>query len=500
MRGWNVWHTKMSEWVTETPAFAVVGKINMGKSSVLSTLLEIDDDSLIRVSGTPGETTGCQVLPLSFDDREMIRFLDTPGFSRAVEAMRTIQDLHGEGTPDLETIRRFVAEQLERGEFEDEARLLQPVVEGAGILYVIDPSKPLRDAFVAEMEILRWTGAPRMALLNEKGENKEREEEWRRRLGSYFNLVRTFNAHRARFEERRSLLKSLLEIDEKNKPRIEETIDLIDTEWGQRREEAAELAIDFLAKSLRHRESEKLDERDEQLESRKERVKEKLRKKYYLGIAKFEEKAYADLLKLYRHRLLKVQLAEESFHGVDLSSQETWQKWGLSRSQLAIAGGLAGGAAGVAIDLGSAGLTHGLGTVFGALTGAGGAFWKGDRFPELKISAKGVTLDGDRRKALTVGPPESDNFAWILLDRFLQHYREIVVRSHGRRDESVIAGEEGENGGWVRKFERERRVRIQRWILAQLKGDVKTFDPEVFQEVTEILEEVEAGSKGWSDR
>jgi len=53
----------MKKWVTEAPTFAVVGKINMGKSSVLSTLLEIDDDRLIRVSNTPGETTQCQVLP-----------------------------------------------------------------------------------------------------------------------------------------------------------------------------------------------------------------------------------------------------------------------------------------------------------------------------------------------------------------------------------------------------------------------------------------------------
>lgn len=480
----------MNEWVTDAPTFAVVGKINMGKSSVLSTLLEIDDDKLIRVSSTPGETTRCYALPLTFDDREMIRFVDTPGFSRAMEAMRAIQDLHGPGTPDLKTVKQFVTEQLEKGEFEDEARLLQPVIEGAGVLYVIDPSKPLRDAFVAEMEILRWTGTPRMALLNEKAENSERTEEWRTRLGSYFNLVRTFNAHRARFEERRSLLKSLLEIDEKNKARIEETIRLIDREWEQRREESAEFIMDFLAKALKHRETEKIDEKEEELEHRKERAKEQLTKKYYASIASLEEKTYAKLLKLYRHRLLKVEVVGEKFHGVDLSSEETWQKWGLSRSQLALAGGLAGGAAGAAIDIGTAGLTHGFGTLFGALTGAGGAFFKGDSLPELKITAQGVTFEGDRRKALIMGPPESDNFAWILMDRVLHHYEEIVTRSHGRRDEGVI---DGNGSGWVRRFSRERRTKLQKWILGQLKGAERSFDAEVFRELVFILEEVEAG-------
>lgn len=479
----------MSERVTEAPTFAVVGKINMGKSSVLSTLLEVDDNALIRVSGTPGETTRCQVLPLTFDDREMIRFLDTPGFSRAVEAMRAIQDLHGEGTPDLDSVRRFVEIQLDRREFEDEARLLQPVVEGAGVLYVVDPSKPLRDAFIAEMEILRWTGVPRMALLNETSSNEEREKKWRQRLGSYFNLVRTFNAHRARFEERRVLLKSLLEIDEKHRSRIAETIDLIDSEWEQRREESVDLIMDFLSRALRHREKGTIGEKEE-LEHRKERRKEELKRQYYASLSKMEEKTYRRLLKLYRHRLLRVELRGEAMQGVDLASAETWQKWGLSRTQLTFAGGLAGGAAGGAIDLATGGLTHGLGAALGALTGAGGAFFKGDRLPQLKFSAEGVTLDGDHSKALVLGPPESDNFAWILLDRFLHHYREIVTRSHGRREETVI---EGEGAGWVRRFGRDRRSMLQKWILSQLKGSARSFDSEVFAELELILREVEEG-------
>lgn len=479
----------MSEWVSEAPTFAVIGKINMGKSSVLSTLLEIDDDALIRVSGTPGETTRCQALPLIFDDREMIRFLDTPGFSRAVEAMRAIQDLHGEGTPDLASVKRFVEIQIEQREFEDEARLLQPVVEGAGVLYVIDPAKPLRDAFVAEMEILRWTGVPRMALLNETSSNEDREREWRQRLGSYFNLVRTFNAHHARFEERRVLLKSLLEIDEKHRSRIEETISLIDSEWEQRREESVDLIMDFLSRALKHRETGSIGEKEE-LEHRKERRKDELKRKYYASISKMEEKTYRRLLKLYRHRLLRVELRGEAMQGVDLASAETWQKWGLSRTQLSFAGGLAGGAAGGAIDLATGGLTHGLGAALGALTGAGGAFFKGDRLPQLKFSAEGVTLDGDRSKALVLGPPESDNFAWILLDRFLHHYREIVTRSHGRREETVI---EGEGAGWVRRFGRDRRSMLQKWILSQLKGSARSFDSEVFAELESILREVEEG-------
>lgn len=60
-----------------TPAFAIVGHPNEGKSSVVSTLAENDQ---VRISPTPGETLECQTFPVIIDDREIIRFIDTPGF------------------------------------------------------------------------------------------------------------------------------------------------------------------------------------------------------------------------------------------------------------------------------------------------------------------------------------------------------------------------------------------------------------------------------------
>jgi GTP-binding protein EngB required for normal cell division len=94
----------------QVPVFAVVGRVNMGKSAVIATLLEIDDNELVRVSPTPGETTRCQPHRVVFGDRECVRFIDTPGFSRPIEAMRAIQRIHGTGTPGLEALRTFVAE------------------------------------------------------------------------------------------------------------------------------------------------------------------------------------------------------------------------------------------------------------------------------------------------------------------------------------------------------------------------------------------------------
>ena len=79
------------EWVTPSvPCFAVVGKVNMGKSAVLATLLEEDDDRIIRISPEPGETTRCQRLSLVLDGVERLRFIDTPGFQQPIEALRAM--------------------------------------------------------------------------------------------------------------------------------------------------------------------------------------------------------------------------------------------------------------------------------------------------------------------------------------------------------------------------------------------------------------------------
>ncbi|MEP2777625.1 MAG: GTPase/DUF3482 domain-containing protein [Luteolibacter sp.] len=455
----------MSEGV---PEFAVVGRVNMGKSAVIATLLEIDDNEVLRVSPTPGETTRAQPHTVVFGRKECVRFIDTPGFSRPVEAMREIRKMHGEGTPGLETLRRFVEEK--GGDFGDEKRLLEPLLDGAGVLYVVDPGRPLRDDFLAEMEILRWTGRPRLALLNCREDGVgEYEEAWRENLGSAFNLVRTFDAHRAKYEQRLLLMKALLEIEERHRGRLEETISLIEMEWDERRNDAAEVVREFLAEALELRVREKIDEKDERMPTRRKQKEEDLRAKYFERLKKLEKGCFAELLGIYRHHLLKVESGEESFRDIDLASEEVWRKWGLSRGQLTTLGVVTGAAGGVAIDAATGFFSHGIFTAIGGVGGGAAAFFKGGMLPDLKMNLReGMKFSTGETKELEMGPPKNANFPWILLDGVLVRYGRILERAHGRRDIEVLGAPDEE--GFTKHFPPERRKLLGKWFADCAKG------------------------------
>ena len=148
-----------------TPEFAILGHPNEGKSSVLSTLAE--DDS-VRVSPTPGETTESRTFPVVIDGREVLRFTDTPGFQNPGRVLSELQQLTENEENPLKKFREYAANIPE---LHDDCELLGPVERGAGIIYVVDGSRPVRNVDRAEMEILRLTGKPRMAIINCKADD-----------------------------------------------------------------------------------------------------------------------------------------------------------------------------------------------------------------------------------------------------------------------------------------------------------------------------------------
>jgi len=367
----------MVEDMTEThPKFAVVGHPNKGKSSIVSTLAF--DDS-VQISDTPGTTTKKRSFPLTVDGRVLYELFDTPGFQRARSVLAWLQkhEVTADKRPDV--VQAFINEHKDEPRFNDEIELLEPIMEGAGIIYVVDGSKPYGEEYEAEMEILRWTGQPSMALINLIDET-DYVEEWKRALGQYFKMVRLFNPMKATFPQHLSLLQSIAQLKEEWIVPVNESIELFKAFHEQMFEQTAQSITSLIYKSLSHIERVAI-----RSEEATEREKTEVLERYKAKLRTFEEVS--------QYRV-----------------EHIWHHENLEKAQQAL-------------------LFDGM----GAVIGGAGVFFGFNELSEVKVMGQKLG-----RKYLEAGPMKNVNFPYILLNRALFHAATVASRSHALRDKVLL--------------------------------------------------------------
>ncbi|MCP3944665.1 MAG: GTPase/DUF3482 domain-containing protein [Desulfobacteraceae bacterium] len=408
----------MKDFPPFVPEFAVLGHPNEGKSSVVSTLTEDDG---IRVSPVPGETQVSRTYTVKIDGKKIIRFVDTPGFQVPRQTLAWFREYGGDPGKILDQfIETFRLDPF----FADECELMGPVARGAGIIYVVDGSRPVRPDDIAEMEILRLTGRPRMAIINSKQVGKDYTREWKQEFCRYFNSIRVFNSNTADFKERISMLESLKSIDQEWEESLSCVILAFRAEWEKRNRLACAYITLGLEKSLCFFVSERLSSTADPVG-----VQEKLNLSFQKGIKKIEKEMFNQIKSLFKHNLYDYPLPDYSLLRHDLFSKKTWELLGLTKKQLLVAGAVVGGTMGVVIDGAVGGTSFGAFAALGGLLGAGSVLWGGKKIAQK--TGPGIILGGDR---FQVGPNENPQFLYVLLDRALIYYAHIINRSHGRRD------------------------------------------------------------------
>ena len=431
--------------MTMIPEFAILGHPNEGKSSVLSTLAE--DDS-VRISATPGETTVCRTFPVIIDGQEMLRFTDTPGFQNPSRLLSELKNRFSSSSNPIEDFRAYA---LDVPELHDDCELLKPLERGAGIIYIVDGARPVRNVDRAEMEILRLSGRPRMAIINCKHEDEQYLEEWKIEFRKNFNSNRRFNAHRATYIERIALLEALKSIDQDWQETLEKIVYTFKKDWQNRNSVTVDLITDLLRDALSLKLSENLaptkDARQPQ---------EKLFTKYSEKIKQKERHSHKQIKQLFKHNIFNYELPPHSLLHEDLFNEKTWQLLGLTKKQVIIAGGVGGAAIGASLDI--AALGHGLGmfTAVGSMAGALGALWGGEKFSR-QAEILGLSLGGNQ---IQIGPSKSIDLLFILLNRTLLFYKYTINWAHGRRDYESL--EQEDHSGKVTGFTRN-------WPAARIK-------------------------------
>jgi len=443
---------------SSVPQFAIIGHPNEGKSSVLSTLAE--DDS-VRVSPIPGETLLCQAFPVRIDGREIIRFIDTPGFQNPRQTLQWLQAYQG---PEEGLLAAFIAAHRDDPAFRDDCELLEPVAAGAGVIFVVDGSRPLRHVDRAEMEILRLSGAPRMAVINCKEEDAEYLTRWQSEFRKHFNAVRLFNSCRANYRQRIDLLESLKAIDQRLEPLLRAVVEAFQEDWEVRNQRAAAILAGLLQDILAYRRVVPCAPDEE------ERKRQELHQEYCAYVAARECQAHEAIRQLFKHNIFNLELPPQSILEEDLFSKRTWEFLGLSDLQIILAGALGGAALGVGIDAATIGTSFGLFSAVGGLIGAGATAFKG------KELLSGVRLLGMRMggEQLRVGPVGNIQLLYIVLDRGLLFYSHVINWAHGRRDYERMPGlsrASGGKSGLTSHWDREQRAICDRFFRAVRKGN-----------------------------
>lgn len=408
-----------------TLAFAVVGHPNEGKSSVVATLVE---DDTIRISPWPGETRKQQAYPMMTGGKVHLSFIDTPGFQSPIRMLAGIQN--GTGAADY-VVESFIKDHKTDPDFADEREIMQAISTSTGLIYVVDASRPLRKTDLAEMEILRLTGCPRMAVINAKSDSIWLED-WKIALRKTFNAVRVFNAVTAGYTERIRLLTALKSMDSDVELILTSVVRELERDWEERLLGAAQKIVDLLFVVSVFRV-----EKDAVEKERIPAVTETLLTRWQEEVCRYEADCWAELRRIFRHHRFAPQPAPVSVLKTDLLAKESFRLFGFSRAQLAVLSGGTAAAIGAGVDVALGGAALGLVT---AASGAAGAAWSylGTRNTDVRKIA-GVKVSGVR---VGIGPVQDDRLPWMMLDRVLVLCATLITRAHAVRKETEAKGGE----------------------------------------------------------
>ena len=410
------------------PRIAVVGHPNKGKSSLVSTLAR---DATVAIAPHPGTTLVAREYPVHIDGVQLYSLIDTPGFQRARAVLAALETRARETNASAADRPRLVAEFLaqpgQRERFPDECELLQPIIAGAGIVYVVDGGVAYGPQYEAEMEILRWTGRPSLAVINPIS-SREHVAEWEAALGQFFRIVRVVDAVNADLQTQARLLQAFAELEAGWRAPIEAALAALERARAGRRIQTARAIAEWIAEALSF-----AIERRIGPEESAEAHREALAAEYHATLARSERAARERVQAIHGHAALEARADELALLESDLFAEETWLVFGLTRRQLVTAGAAGGAATGGAIDLAVGGASLLLGAATGAFVGGVLGFLGAQRLPELTLVDR--PLGG---RLVRYGPARSPGFPFVLLGRARLHARLLSRRTHARRDPVAV--------------------------------------------------------------
>ncbi|MEX0685279.1 MAG: DUF3482 domain-containing protein [Balneolales bacterium] len=400
----------------DIPVIVVVGHPNKGKSSIVSTLT---NDSSIRISPTPKETTVSEAYTATVNGKELYKIIDTPGFENARRVFKWMKDNETQATERPQTIRRFIREYQGKDLFFEETQILSALMTGSSILYVVDSSIPYTDNYKFEMELLQWTGNRRVAIINPITSSRY-SKDWEMVLGQYFNETLYFNPYKADFEACLDVFRKLKDMDKTRAYFIDEAIKGLKQNRVQQISESADVMAGTLIDLISLKVSERIS-----TDSDRKTVDARLMEKYIKKSSDIERQSHEAIKDIYYH---DIKHTFEDFFQRDFLSDDSFREFGLNKWDLTKYGALSGGAAGALADLAIGGVSFGIFAGIGALAGGG----MGYKAQDVVENVGFFYLKNKMKRQ--VGPIKRLNLPFVALARGRIFHQHMATLSHANRE------------------------------------------------------------------
>ena len=402
--------------------FAVVGHPNKGKSSIVSTLSRNDS---IAVSPRSGTTTLSQEYIVSIAEARY-SLIDTPGFQRPRQLLQWLKQRARDASQRAQAVQAFLDEFSNGNKYPDEVELLKPIMAGAAIIYVVDGSHPYGPEYEAEMEILRWCGQPRLALVNPI-HNDAYIDEWKSALDQYFSLVQVFDPFKASVEQQAMMLENFRVIAPHWTDKLATIATAMKREREQLRKGVAEKLANFLIDVCSYEIEQKLPERADS-----DALRLILKSKYQSYVLGREKELFNQFLISYRHMHCNLHLVDLDLPP-NLFDTDQWFLWGLNKKQLLVSMTVGGMVAGGSLDLATGGASALAGTLIGGVTGLTSGLISTMQLDKTKF--KGLPLAG---KKIQYGPIKDPNYPYVLINRALHLHKQVVHKNHADRSDFAV--------------------------------------------------------------
>ncbi|VUX47612.1 GTP-binding HSR1-like protein [Candidatus Defluviicoccus seviourii] len=343
---------------------AVVGHTNTGKTSLLRTLTR--DVSFGAISDRPGTTRHVEGAVLSVrgaSGRELapVELYDTPGLEDSPRLLESLDRLRSDRrTPWVDVIRAFLEGEEANTLFAQEAKALRQVLLSDVALYVIDARDRVLGKHRDELEILSRCARPVVPVLNFVASPEARTDAWRRQLTEVnMHAIAEFDTVVLNEFTEQRLFEKMLTLLDSFRPTLEALIRERKEERQQLIRAAAELLADLLIDVAAYRLT--VAEGDDP-----KRAAATLQD----SVRGREQACVGSLLTLFRFRADDFEADSlpliGGHWGLDLFNPASLRQFGVRVG----GGAAAGGAAGLAIDMMTGGLSLGAAAMLGATIGA----------------------------------------------------------------------------------------------------------------------------------